>query len=246
MIRFSEVLARSKRPTDNDYRLFPVLTRISKPTTWVLLNLGVSANQTTFLFFLAAVASAGFFALGTTTATVVGAALYWLHLILDMSDGDIARYHQRFALNGQYWDHVVHLFTVPLMLSGVALGELRHGASDGIVAAALLLTIAGTFNYGLNDVARLATAASGSEDEPHRTGSWIPKQGRWVLQVARRLVGVSQFVFFYTLAVVFFEDPLWRELVIVGSAFAMLLAAALKALMAHRHGSLPRRHDLLT
>ena len=244
MIRFGDIISRTRREHGNDFKMHPVVAPLSKVTTWLLVNLGISANQTTVVFFFAAIASAGVFAIGTTTSALVGATLYWLHVILDFSDGDIARYHQSFARNGEYWDHTIHLLTIPLILAGVVFGEVRHGAPEGVIAGGLLLVVAGAFNYGLNDVSRLATASPQSE----ATGaakSWLPVQVRWVMRVATRAVGIAQFVFWYTLTTVLFDDPRWHELVIIGSAIALLLAGVLKSVVAHRAGSLPRRADLL-
>jgi phosphatidylglycerophosphate synthase len=245
LIRFREVLERSRRHNqEEEYRVYPVVSRVGKLFTWVLVNLGVSANQTTFLFFMVAVASAGFFAIGEPWTAVVAAILYWLQVVLDFSDGDIARFHQRFAPNGEYWDHLVHMFAEPLVVAGVVLGEVRHGAPTSVIAAGLLLVVAGAFNIALTDVAHLANPPEGAEDEPEPEDSDRSGLVGRVMSLGVRIVGIEPFVLAYTVTFVVLDNPVWHQLIIVGAAAALVVASIYKAWMAHRTGRLPGRAAL--
>jgi phosphatidylglycerophosphate synthase len=243
VIPLSEVLERSRRHNQEElYRVFPIVSRAGKVVTWLLVNLRVSANQTTTLFAIIAVASAALFSVGTNTAAIIAAILYWVQVVLDYSDGDIARFNQRFARNGEYWDHVIHLFAEPLVVAGVVIGEMRHDSHREIIAAGLLLVVVGAFNIGLTDVARLAHP---NQDATHDSGeTWVPSRFGWMLRLVSRAVGIGPFVLLYTLTLVIFESPMWHEAVIVGSAFAVLAASATKAFVIHRSGRLPGRADL--
>jgi hypothetical protein len=245
VIPLSEVVQKSRRhDQEAQYRVYPIVSRVGKVVTWLLVNLRVSANQTTMLFAIVAVASAGLFAVGTNTAAIIAAFLYWVQVVLDFSDGDIARFHQRFARNGEYWDHAIHLFAEPLVVAGIVVGEIQHGVPRGVIAAGLLLVVAGAFNIGLTDVAQLARPDDEEQAGSGEDGSWVPDRFGWVLRVGARAVGIGPFVLLYTVTLVVFDSPVWHEIVIIGSAIAVLAASATKAFLIHRSGSLPDRFDL--
>jgi phosphatidylglycerophosphate synthase len=46
--------------------------------------------------------------------SVIGYVLFRLHIIIDMSDGDVARFNKSFSIRGAYWDAVIHSIVNPL------------------------------------------------------------------------------------------------------------------------------------
>lgn len=83
--------------------------KISPYISFVFIRLGFSANTITALFLI----------IGVTGATLVNYSilsyLLWrLHIILDMSDGDVARYNKSFSAYGKYWDRMNHSIINPL------------------------------------------------------------------------------------------------------------------------------------
>ena len=41
--------------------------------------------------------------------------LFRLHIIIDVSDGEVARYNNTLSINGSYWDSIIHLILYPLI-----------------------------------------------------------------------------------------------------------------------------------
>lgn len=242
MISYDEVMQRSRREKGTDLQTSPINVRLSKRATWLLVNLNVSANQTTVVFFLFAIASAVVFPIGTPTAVVVAAIFYWIHVILDFSDGDIARYNQKFSRNGEFWDHAIHLFTIPLIFAGITLAEIRLDAPDWVAAAGLVLVVSMAFNRGLTDLARTATPSPGlAETADTPTASIAGSSVKSLIRAATWAIGEDKFIVYYTVAVVLSPDGPWRQWVVVGAAIAFLPTVVFKAVGTHRHGSLPRR-----
>lgn len=73
------------------------------PTAW-LLNLGLSANQTTWLSIAVLVTGCILLATGNYSAAIIGALLVNIWIILDFVDGNIARYCNTFSAYGDFLD----------------------------------------------------------------------------------------------------------------------------------------------
>ena len=52
--------------------------------------------------------------LNTYASVFMSYLLYRLHIIIDMSDGDVARYNKKFSIRGFYWDSMAHTIINPL------------------------------------------------------------------------------------------------------------------------------------
>lgn len=70
-----------------------VSRRISIYLTKLFLKLGLSANQVTFIDFLMVVAAGVFFAFADPLYWLFGIFFFFLYLVIDCSDGEVARYN---------------------------------------------------------------------------------------------------------------------------------------------------------
>ena len=95
----------------------------------VLLRIGVPSRVVTFAWFLVGLAGSATTALGQPWSFVFGALLVYLKLVLDIADGELARYQKRFMdeqtdirthMQGIYLDRMQHAIDSPLW--GLALG----------------------------------------------------------------------------------------------------------------------------
>ena len=73
------------------------------PTAW-FLNMGLTANQTTWISILFLLAGCIFLAVGSYPAMVLGAILVNCWIVLDFVDGNIARYRQNPSRYGEFID----------------------------------------------------------------------------------------------------------------------------------------------
>ena len=96
-----------------------LLRPISKPLTWVFIKLGISANQVTVLQLLFGVVGSILFAYGKF---ITGCIFLQIGFILDLCDGDVARFNNKESKAGEYLDLIGHRTVIPLYFFGLGLG----------------------------------------------------------------------------------------------------------------------------
>lgn len=93
--------------------------RIARPAalriTWVVSDLGLSANMATLTAWAAAVVAAAAFGHGTIAGWLVGSLLLQVWYLLDHVDGQLARLRGTASLDGAQLDYLMH-HTVNLIL----------------------------------------------------------------------------------------------------------------------------------
>ena len=112
---FKEVVNKSKRANNEaNSKLHWFSSKFSSYTSYFLIRIGVSADQATILFFLIGLTGSLLYISVSPLITFLGYILWRLHIIIDMSDGDIARFNRSFSIRGSYWDAVIHSVLNPL------------------------------------------------------------------------------------------------------------------------------------
>jgi phosphatidylglycerophosphate synthase len=117
--------------------------RLSPYATWVFARLRWSPNAVTAAFIVCGVAAGAVIAFGGLITAIVGAVLVQLYLILDCSDGELARWADRKSAGGIYLDGVGHYLAESALLAGLGWRAQGHltvtgGYVTAGVAAALL------------------------------------------------------------------------------------------------------------
>ena len=148
MISLVEVRTSCARENDlSNRRLHFFASRFSIYFSWLFINLGLSANQVTALFFIVGFLGGLCFLNPEPILVFAGYFLWRLHVIFDLCDGDVARYTQKFSINGAYWDYMVHSILYPLYfvcacVSAYSRYEAGHflymGAFGGIIVSQIL------------------------------------------------------------------------------------------------------------
>lgn len=82
--------------------------------SYFFLKVKLSADQVTILFFLLGLFGSILYSFDSVIFTIIGYVLFRLHIIVDMSDGDVARFNRSFSIRGAYWDAVIHSVVNPL------------------------------------------------------------------------------------------------------------------------------------
>jgi phosphatidylglycerophosphate synthase len=120
------------------------MRRVSPYLTRLLLRTPISANGVTWLMIAAGVAAAAVLALPGLLAAVGALLLVQLQLLLDCSDGEVARWRGEKSVTGVYLDRIGHWVTDAAL--PIALG-IRADGDDyvvlGLVCAVLVLMIQG-------------------------------------------------------------------------------------------------------
>lgn len=114
-ITLSEVKEKCKRKNaEANNKLHWFASKFSIYFSYFFIRLKFSADQVTIMFFLIGLLGSVFYSFNSLVYTILGYVLFRLHIIIDMSDGDVARFNKSFSIRGAYWDAVIHSIVNPL------------------------------------------------------------------------------------------------------------------------------------
>jgi hypothetical protein len=175
------------------------MRRLSPYVTWVLLKTPLSANAVTFLMAMVGVAGAYSFKYGTVFGAIVGAVLVQLYLLLDCSDGEVARVRGTTGPTGIFLDRLGHFVVESAILiaasipaasvicRGICTTEFRYPDERWYiygVLAALIHSLAKV----QTDLVEVARAKAGLPPVRDDAETAAPRAG--ALRTLRRLAGM--------------------------------------------------------
>lgn len=82
--------------------------------SYIFIKLGFTADLVTFVFFVLGLIGVFLISSNSILISIMGYVFFRLHIIVDMSDGDVARFNKSFSIRGSYWDSVIHSVLNPL------------------------------------------------------------------------------------------------------------------------------------
>lgn len=82
--------------------------KISVYFTWILLSMGMTPNQSTLLSFLLGIVGLYFFSFKEFAFTIIGFVFFHLYIIIDSSDGEMARFLDMKSEIGAFYDKLLH------------------------------------------------------------------------------------------------------------------------------------------
>ncbi|MCZ7531701.1 MAG: CDP-alcohol phosphatidyltransferase family protein [Acidimicrobiia bacterium] len=142
------------------------MRRLSVYATWILVRTGLSANAVTGLMIVVGLVGAAAISTGGIAGAAAGVVLIQVYLLLDCSDGEVARWRETQSMTGVYLDRLGHYLVEASIL--VALGA-RAGSWDAPWLAAGLaagmLVMLEKAETDLVDVARHRAGRSPALDE---------------------------------------------------------------------------------
>lgn len=113
---------KTKRDNQKQFEVTWYFASISsKFFSYIFYRLGLSANQVTILFFIVGLFGASIIFLNTVEYLMLSYLLFRLHIIFDLSDGDIARYYNTFSVKGAYMDYMIHSILYPLYIINLSI-----------------------------------------------------------------------------------------------------------------------------
>src|SRR3712207_4738399 len=181
------------RPSAEHWTGTLYMRRISPYVTRLLLATRITPNGATWLMIVCG-AAAGFALLIPAVPGVVLAVLCaQLQMLLDCSDGELARWRGRFSAAGVFLVKLGHYTAealIPLALGVRADGGL--GSIGGWTTLGALLSVLVLFNKSLNDMVHAARARSGLQPLPDRSEVGAPRQAG-----LRQLRSLARFVPFH-------------------------------------------------
>lgn len=100
--------------------------RISFYFAWLFLKLGISANKVTVVAIIVGLISCILLALGNYTAIIAGASLANIWVLLDFTDGNIARYNKTSSSYGNFLDALSGNLMSYLLFIAAGAGAFRN------------------------------------------------------------------------------------------------------------------------
>ena len=142
------------------------LRKLSPYQTRVLLKAGFSANGVTYLMIASGLAAGLALLIPGLPGGLLAAFFGQLQMLLDCSDGEVARWRQTSSPAGVFLDKLGHYLAegfIPIALGIRAVGGVGELDSQnlGFVALGLLLSVLVLFNKALNDMVHVARAFNG-------------------------------------------------------------------------------------
>jgi len=163
------------------------MRKVSPAATWMFARLGWSPNAVTAAFMVCGVAAGVVIAFGGLASAVAGAALIQAYLLLDCSDGELARWSKRTSAAGVYLDGVGHYLGESALLIGLGVRAEGHLAAGGYVTAGLAAALAAMLVKAETDLVVVARAKAGLPAGA-ADAALAPRSGG--LALARRLASV--------------------------------------------------------
>lgn len=134
-------LCQSTRPAIYTDFLSGLYYRLSIYFTWLCLCLRMSANQVTVLSGAVAIIGGVLISSDSKGLVLLGACLFHVFAILDMSDGEVARYRQQSGVAGHYLDWYMHFVSSTSFVIGLFLASIMYLQSPWLALIGLLAVV---------------------------------------------------------------------------------------------------------
>jgi phosphatidylglycerophosphate synthase len=167
------------------------MRRISPGATWLFARLGWPPNAVTAGFILCGLAAGAVAALGGLPSAIIAALLIQAYLLLDCSDGELARWSGRTSVTGVYLDGIGHYLGETALIAGLAIraqGQLH--LSGPYVSAGLAAAVLAAIVRAETDNVLVARAKAGLPGTPSDADLTPRSAG---LARARRLAAALKF-----------------------------------------------------
>ncbi len=174
------------------------LRDVSPYLTWMLLKTSISANGVTGLMILVGWSTAAALLIPGIGGAALALVLGQLQMLVDCSDGEVARWRNTRSPAGVFLDKVGHYSTealIPIALGIRAAGwPLEFPADFAWTTAGFALALVIVLNKALNDMVHVARANAGLDKLSDRKGEAEPSQ-----RLVARLRSLARFVPFHRL-----------------------------------------------
>lgn len=120
-------ICQAPRASADNWHMKHIARAPSIYITWLLLHTPLSADGATLLMTIVGLAACAVFMSGTAYSFFIGSLMLQLWYIMDMVDGEIARYRRKTSLTGLYFDWISHYLVHPLVFVAIGMGLSRSG-----------------------------------------------------------------------------------------------------------------------
>ncbi|WP_430868459.1 CDP-alcohol phosphatidyltransferase family protein [Demequina aurantiaca] len=159
---------------------------ISPYLTRAFVRAGISANGVTVVMILCGWAAAAAFFIPGIAGPIIAAFLAVLQMLLDSSDGEVARWNRKMGPRGIFLDRIAHTTTESLIPIAIGL-RLTLESDDGNWAWAFVGAVLGALvlvNKSLKESSRMALVESGLS-LPKKTDARPALRAGWIATARR-------------------------------------------------------------
>jgi len=108
------------QPERKEPILIALIRKFSIYITWLLTFTPVTANQVTLSMLFFNIMGAIMIAFGDYTYAIIGVGLGIVAYVMDVVDGEVARYRKTNSINGAYLDLLIHRISNPVFIMAIA------------------------------------------------------------------------------------------------------------------------------
>ena len=143
------------------------LRAVSLRVTAVLIRTPVTANQLTGLMIVVGLLAAVPLGASGLVTAIVGVVAIWVYFLLDLCDGEVARWRRQTSVKGVYLDRVGHYLVEAAVISayGWRAGDQHLGGWTTLGVLGGLLVVLVKAETDLVDVARTRSGRPGASEE---------------------------------------------------------------------------------
>ncbi|EOR70386.1 transferase [Thermobifida fusca TM51] len=163
---------------------------ISPYASTFFVRLGVPPNPITYLMVVCGVLAGIVVAFGGLWSALLAALLIQVYLLLDCSDGEVARFTGRTSVTGVYLDRIGHYFAEVALLVGVGIRAQGEFTAGGWVVAGLAAALGAALIKAETDNVVVARAKAGLSDHVPAAALNPRSAG---LSLARRIASALRF-----------------------------------------------------
>ncbi|WP_214408713.1 CDP-alcohol phosphatidyltransferase family protein [Sphaerisporangium fuscum] len=165
------------------------MRKLSIYVTWALARTPITPNQVTGLMILAGLLAGAVLALPGLAAAVAAALLIQVYLLLDCSDGELARWTHRTSITGVYLDRVGHYFAEAALLIGLGF-RASVTLPDWFTVLGFAAALGAILIKSETDLVDVARARSGLTATTEAAAEQFQSSG---LRAARRVAAALRF-----------------------------------------------------
>jgi phosphatidylglycerophosphate synthase len=165
------------------------MRRLSVYVTWALAKTPISPNQATGLMILCGLVAGVVLALPGLWAAIGALLLVQLYLLLDCSDGELARWTGRTSITGVYLDRVGHYFAEAALLIGLGF-RAAETLPDWYVVLGFAAALGAILIKAETDLVDVARARSGLVAASESSAEQFQSRG---LGLARKVAAALRF-----------------------------------------------------
>ena len=242
MFTLDEVKLKARRNNnDSNKRLHFFASHFSIYFSWLFLNLRLSANAVTGIFFITGLCGAVLFSYSDPVFVIIAYSLWRLHIIFDICDGEVARFTQKFSINGAYWDYMIHSVLYPLTYASICFALYKKFNNDTFLILAAFGSIIVSQMLSVKNNYYRAMLFNGDQIDINQSASQSSALKAYVINISVGLFNFEGFLLAYlALSLIGVSSEIYLSLVAIYT-LSFALQVFIKFILFTRKGFYTRR-----